>query len=325
MSTANVDALCLGELLIDLVSPDADVGLAEARSFVKAPGGAPANVAVGLARWGLSAGFVGCVGDDAFGRHLRDTLVGEGVDTQGLRLHPEARTTLAFVATRSDGRKDILFYRNPGADAMLAPADLDPAQLASTRLFHFCSVSLSRSPVREATLTAARLAKAAGATISFDPNWRAPLWDDPAEGRAQIAAGVALADVLKVADEELELVAGTDDPEAAVERLLAAGPRLVVITFGADGALAATAAQRTRLPGFAVHAVDTLGAGDAFVAGLLSYLLEQPRINLDLDELALAAMLRRANAAGALATTVVGVIPALPTPQRVQSFLEVDR
>jgi len=301
------------------------VGLAEARSFVQAPGGAPANVAVGLARWGLGAGFVGCVGDDAFGRHLRAVLAGEGVDTRGLRLHPDARTTLAFVATRSDGRKDILFYRNPGADALLTPADLDMALLAEARLFHFCSVSLSREPMRSTTWAAARAAKAAGAAISFDPNWRAPLWDGSTEARAQIAAGVALADILKVADEELELVAGTDEVDLAVDRLLAAGPRLVVLTFGADGALAATAEQRVRVPGFSVKAIDTLGAGDAFVAGLLSYLLGRPRLDGQLDAAELTAMLRRANAAGALATTKLGVIPALPTPSRVQSFLEEDR
>ena len=317
-----MDALCLGELLVDLVSPDADVGLAEARSFVKAPGGAPANVAVGLSRWGQRAGFCGCVGDDAFGHHLRDTLAAEAVDTRGLRLHDGARTTLAFVATRSDGRKDILFYRHPGADALLTPDDLDARLFDGLRLFHFCSVSLSREPIRSATWAALRLAKASGALISFDPNWRAPLWDDADEARAQIAHGVAQADLLKVADEELELVAGTADVDDAVQRLLAAGPKMVVITFGADGALAATADSRARVPGFVVEAIDALGAGDAFVAGLLSYLLEPTALSLALDETALTAMLRRANAAGALATTRVGVIPALPTAQAVAEFLE---
>ncbi len=156
-----MDVICLGELLIDFVCPEPDVSLVEAPRFEKAPGGAPANVAVGLAKLGLETGFIGQVGEDPFGHFLRQTLEEQAVDTTHLYASPQARTTLAFVATRRDGRKDITFYRHPGADTLLRPEQIDPAYLASARMFHFGSVSLSHSPAREATLYAARMAREA--------------------------------------------------------------------------------------------------------------------------------------------------------------------
>lgn len=312
-----MDAICLGELLIDFVSPDADVALGAATRFVKAPGGAPANVAVALARLGLKSAFVGCVGRDPFGDFLSETLREAGVDVSRLRRADEARTTLAFVATHTGGAKDIAFWR--GADATLTLDDLDRPFLHTARLFHFCSVSLSRQPVRAATLSAAAEAKAGGALISFDPNWRAPLWEHPEEGHHWIAAGVELADVVKVADEELELVCGTTDVDTALHHLLARGPRLAVLTFGAGGALAATRTERVRVPGFPVTVKDTLGAGDAFVAALLSRVLSWR--GLTPGEADLREALTFANAAGALTTRTVGVIPALPTTADIEAFL----
>lgn len=313
-----MDALCLGELLIDFVCPEVDRSLAAAGSFVKAPGGAPANVAVGLRRLGRRSGFCGCVGADPFGDYLADVLAAEEVDLRGLT-RSTARTTLAFVATRADGRKDITFYRHPGADAELRVEDLDPALIAEAKLFHFGSVSLSREPARSATLRAAEIAKEAGAIVSFDPNWRAPLWDDPAPARELFARYLALATVAKVADEELVLVTGTADENEALDRLLATGPSLAVITRGAAGSVAATRAGRATHPGYRVAVRDPLGAGDAFVAAMLSRVMDWP--SWDRGEAELAELLRFANAAGALTCRRVGVIPALPTTTEIDSFL----
>ena len=165
-------ALCIGELLIDFVSTTPDVTLAEAPGFVKAPGGAPANVAVGLAKLGVDAGFIGKVGADPFGDFLTETLQQNNVDTTYLIAGETSRTTLAFVATRSDGMKDITFYRHPGADIQLSPNEIDADYIHSAELFHYGSVSLSHSPTREATLKAIQCAKSAGAFISYDPNLR---------------------------------------------------------------------------------------------------------------------------------------------------------
>lgn len=309
--------VCVGELLCDLVSPAADVGLAAARQFVRAPGGAPANVAVGLARLGLPAAFVGCVGDDPFGDDLAAVLRDQGVDASGLQRSP-ARTTLAFVATRSDGRKEIAFWRNPGADAQLAAAAVPERLVEGARLLHFGSVSLSAEPARESTWAIVKRARAAGVTISYDPNWRPALWPDAERGAAEVRAALGIADVVKVADEELTVVCGTGDLDAALDRLLAGGARLAVITRGADGAVAATAGARLSVPGFAVEVVDTLGAGDAFVAALLAGIATEA---VPESAGALAELVRRACAAGALACRRLGAIPALPSAEELREFL----
>lgn len=314
------EAVALGELLIDFVSVEKDVSLTDLPTFAGAAGGAPANVAVGLARMGVSAGFVGKVGDDPFGEFLRRTLDSAGVDTSFLRLAEGARTTLAFVATRSDGNKDICFYRNPGADALLTADEVSPQYLASARLFHFGSVSLSRSPAREATLHAALVARDAGLLISYDPNWRPSLWADPVEGRGRIWEAMPLACVVHCADEEWEFITGSRDLEQGAERILEAGPRLVVVTLGERGCYFDSGDARGRVEGFSVRVVDPLGAGDAFVAAMLSRLLGLlPDRSLPADEL--RDIMAYANAAGALTCTTRGVIPALPTARQVEEFL----
>lgn len=312
-------AVCIGELLIDFVSAAPDVSLADAPAFVKAPGGAPANVAVGLVRHGVQAAFAGKVGQDPFGEFLQSILLNAGVDVRALRFDPDARTTLAFVATRSDGRKDLTFYRNPGADQRLRPDELDRNLLAQASLIHFGSVSLSHEPSRSATLEAVKQARAAGALVSFDPNVRPALWDDTEMARRCIWEAMPMADVVKLADEEFEFVTGTTDVGAGARRVLDAGPRLVVTTLGPAGCAFDDGVRRGEVPGFPARVVDTLGAGDAFMAAFLSRLLANlPRIK---DENWLRQALRFANAAGALATQTVGVIPALPTTTEVEQFL----
>jgi fructokinase len=314
------EAIALGELLIDFVSTGKDVALAELPSFAGAAGGAPANVAVGLARLGVSAGFIGKVGDDPFGQFLRRTLEGEGVDTAGLRTEPGTRTTLAFVASRSDGQKDICFYRSPGADMLLTAEEVNLEYLRSAQLFHFGSVSLSRSPAREATIHAAMTAREAGLLVSYDPNWRPTLWDDPTQAKGWLWQVMGLAHVVHCAREEWQFVTGGDDLEAGAQRILQAGPRLVVVTEGDGPCYYDDGESRGQVPGFAVEVVDPLGAGDAFVAAMLSQLMRSPREDR-LSEERLREIMAYAHAAGALACTQRGVIPALPTAAQVQEFL----
>jgi len=314
------DAVTMGELLIDFVSMTTDTSLADAPGFHKAPGGAPANVAVGLAKQGVQSGFIGKVGDDPFGRYLRSVLADAGVDTSRMLLTAEARTTLAFVATRSDGRKDITFYRNPGADILFRPEELDEQYIRSARLFHFGSVSLSHEPCRSATLKAAKLAHDAGALVSFDPNLRPMLWDDPEEARPLIWRAMPYAHVAKLAEEEWEFIVGTTSLEEGARKILDVGPRLVVVTRGADGCYYDDGDSRGYLPGFHVDAVDPLGAGDGFVAAMLARLMEED-LSRKLPASRLEEMLTYANAAGAITTQSVGVIPSLPTRQAVLEFL----
>jgi len=315
-----VNSICFGELLVDMVSGAPDATLGEAISFLKAPGGAPANVAVGLRRLGVASSFVGQVGDDPFGFWLRDLVEREGVDVSQLAISAQARTTIAFVATRSDGKKDICFYRNPGADAQFSAAQLATEFFSSARLFHCGSVSLSLEPCRSAQFEAARLAREAGALVSFDPNWRPSLWDDFDLARDLIWQMMPLCDVVKVADEEWEFVTGTADFEQGAAKIRACGPKLVVITRGSEGASFSCAGANGAVPGFETEALDTLGAGDAFVAGLLFQLL-QIGLETALENGKIAEILRFANACGALATQQAGAIPALPTWKEVEQFL----
>lgn len=313
-------ALCIGELLIDFVSTTPDVTLAEAPGFVKAPGGAPANVAVGLAKLDIDAGFIGKVGGDPFGDFLTETLQKNHVDTTYLIAGETSRTTLAFVATRSDGMKDITFYRHPGADIQLSPDEIDEDYIKSADLFHYGSVSLSHSPTREATLKAIQTAKNTGSFLSYDPNLRLMLWDNAEDAKHWIWEVMPYADVVKISEEEWEFITGDTKLATGIERILRLGVKLLVVTLGERGCYYTNGNVDGYVDGYAVEVVDTLGAGDAFVAAMLSQLMKHTELSkLTNDEL--DDIMRYANAAGALATQKVGVIPALPTHADIVQFL----
>jgi fructokinase len=314
-------AVCLGELLVDMVSESSDASLAESPCFLKAPGGAPANVAVGLTRLGVDTAFVGQVGDDPFGHWLRDILDAEGVDTSHLLFSQIARTTIAFVATRSDGKKDICFYRNPGADACLSTADVRPSLFDGSRLFHCGSVSLSLPPCRDAQLRAAHTAVERGLLVSFDPNWRPSLWDDVAEAHHLIWQMIPLSNVVKIADEEWEFITGTSDLEEGAAKIRSAGPRLVVVTRGSEGAYYNYDGEQGEVAGLKVNAIDTLGAGDSFVAGLLSEILREQTLGDLFEKGKVGEAVRFANACGAFSTQIRGAIPSLPTRADAEKLL----
>ncbi len=297
-----------------MVSPAPDADLESATQFVKAPGGAPANVAVGVHRLGIEAAFVGAVGDDPFGHFLRETVGREGVDVSGVKLSAN-RTTIAFVATRSDGSKDIVFYRNPGADADFGKRDLP--DLHDATIFHCGSVSLSVEPCRSAQFEAAHRVRAHGGLVSFDPNWRPSLWEDTALAHRLIWQMMELSDVVKVADEEWEFVTGTADFTSGARKIREAGPRLVLQTRGKNGAAYDFAGGQGEVAGLAVAAIDTLGAGDAFVAGFLAEVARAGSLDAILNPEELGQSLRFANVCGALATQKAGAIPSLPSHAEV--------
>jgi len=310
--------LCFGELLIDMVSPAPDADLGGATQFLKAPGGAPANVAVGLSRLGIASAFVGSVGDDPFGHFLRETVAREGVDVSGVKMSKN-RTTIAFVATKSDGSKEISFYRHPGADSDFAARDLP--DLSEVSIFHCGGVSLSQEPCRHAQFEAARRVGSNGGLISFDPNWRPSLWHDLKEAHEQIWRMMELSDVVKVADEEWEFITGTPDFATGAQKIRDVGPRLVLQTRGKDGAAFDYEGGRGEVPGLEVAVVDTLGAGDAFVAGFLAEVALAGSLEGLLNDGELLDALRFANACGALATQKAGAIPSLPTREEVEAML----
>lgn len=313
-----LDALCIGEMLIDLVPTVTGHGLAEATAFAKAPGGAPANVAVGLARLGRRSGFCGMLGDDAFGRFCRGVLVREDVDTAGLRFTAAARTPVAFVSLGAEGEREFVIY-HPGADQLFDVGDLDFGAVRSARIVHFGSIGLICEPSRTATLEAVRQARSAGARIACDPNLRLALWPDAAAARAGLRLAIGSADIVKLSEDETAFLSGCEDPERGARVLWHDRLALMAVTLGPAGCLALTPDLALRVPGFAVEAVDTTGAGDGFMAGLLAAVLEDPAALAEPE--ALRRTCRFANAAGALATTGYGAIPALPSRAAVEALM----
>jgi fructokinase len=313
------DAICLGELLIDLVPTVTGVDLIDAPAFVKAPGGAPGNVAVGLARLGVPSAFMGKVGDDPFGHFLANTLAEAGVDIGSLRFSTEARTALAFVSLRADGEREFMFYRHPSADLLFAAEEVDTDAIKGAKLLHFGSISLIGEPSRGATLHAVDTARAAGCLVSYDPNLRLPLWPDATAARDGMWLGLTKAHIVKLSDDESEFLTGLRDLDAARQALWHDELKLMVITRGRAGCVYFTRAFSGTVESFTVEAVDTTGAGDGFVAGLLQGLLADPATIQ--DEARLRELCRFANAVGALATTARGAIPALPERERVRDFL----
>ncbi len=311
----------LGEVLIDFVAVEGALHLEQATTFRRAAGGAPANVAVGLARLGIASAFVGKVGGDAFGRFLRQTLAEAGVDVRGLVEDPSARTPLAFVGSDGRGGRSFVFYHDGMADTLLRPDEVDRDLIAHATVFHFGSVTLAAEPSRDATLTAARWARQHGRLVSFDPNVRLELWDSPRRARDSILDSLSLVDVVKVSGDELEFLTGSSDPAEACRRLRERGPALAVVTLGADGCYYEATISSGHVSGVPVQAVDTLGAGDAFVAGLLAALSAQPDAAIIHDEQSLGRALRFANAVGAISTTQYGATPALPTRAQVDHLL----
>jgi len=310
-----------GELLIDFVPTVTGVGLMDAPAFIKAAGGAPANVAAGLARLGVPAGFLGQVGDDPFGHFLAQTLRDAGVDVTTLSFSNQARTALAFVSLRADGERDFMFYRHPSADMLFSAADVDvhAGVLRAARAFHFGSISLIAEPARSATLRAVALAREGGALISYDPNLRLPLWPSAEAARAGMLPGPEHAAIVKGSEEELELMTGAPDETEALARLWRPGMKMVAITRGAAGSTYVTPRFRGTVPGVPVQAVDSTGAGDAFMAGLLRGVLADPAVLEAEDEL--RQVYRFANAVGALTAANRGAIPSLPFPEDVYRLL----
>ncbi len=306
-------------MLIDFVSTEAGVSLVQAPAFKKAPGGAPANVAVGVARLGYRAGFIGQVGNDEFGHFLADILQSFEVDTSGLRFTPLARTALAFVSLRADGEREFMFYRHPSADMLWHPEDVDLAYVASCHIFHYGSISLIHEPSRGATLTALDHAKSNEALLSYDPNLRLSLWPSPDAARAGILDGWQHAEIIKVSEEELTFLSDKSTLERAARSLWHDRLQLLVVTQGRAGCTYFTAEGRGYMPGFAVRPVDTTGAGDGFVAGMLAGLLEG---DLTWSREVIEKALCLGNAVGALSTTQMGAMSSLPTMKEAKALLQ---
>ncbi|MBM6869058.1 carbohydrate kinase family protein [Pseudoflavonifractor phocaeensis] len=306
------DLIAVGEVLIDLTQTG--VNEAGVRQYAANPGGAPANVAVAAARLGARTAFVGKVGQDTFGDTLRQVLVDNGVDVSGMYGTDQAPTTLAVVSVDPSGDRSFTFYRSPGADILLTPAEAEDALTEGTKFLHFGSVSLTADPSRSATLAAAKKAKSMGALVSYDPNYRANLWSDEATAVTWMKEPVALCDVVKLSEEELPLLTGTADLAEGTRRLVEQGVTLVLVTLGGEGAYYRVGEETGMVPGVATKVADTNGAGDTFLGAVLSRLVRRGEAPLDgLNGKAMEEILTFANRAASLTCSRSGAIPAMPT------------
>lgn len=314
------DVAALGELLIDFtpagVSPAGNV------LFERNPGGAPANVLAAIARLGGTSAFLGKVGDDQFGHFLKDVLEKNSINAQGCRFSDSVNTTLAFVHLDEKGDRSFSFYRKPGADTTLAPEEVDLAVIDQCRIFHFGSLSMTDEPARSATLKAVEYARSKGKLISYDPNWRPPLWESDNAAKAGMTAGLQYADILKISEVELEFLTGESDLDKGSQLLYDKGIRLVLITLGPKGCYYRCAAGTGRLDTYDTHVVDTTGAGDAFLGALLYHASRLETALEATPATEIQRMIDFANAVGALCASKKGAIPAMPSLGEVKQCME---
>ena len=314
------DVVALGELLIDFTGNGLS---AQGNPVYEAnPGGAPCNVLAMVRKLGYEAAFIGKVGRDGFGMQLRDVLEETGIDTRGLCWDETVHTTLAVVHTLPDGDRDFSFYRNPGADMMLTWDEVPGELVENCRIFHFGTLSMTHEGVRGATLKAIDAAKKKGALISFDPNLRPPLWESLEDAAEQIRRGLGLCDILKIADNEIEFITGEKDFDRGAAILQQRYPNIKIlnVTAGAGGSYSYSCGHRVHVPAFRLgRTIETTGAGDAFCACVLGFVLEQGAEKL--TQAQLTQMLRFANAAAYLVTTKKGAIRSMPERAEVEAIL----
>ena len=312
------DVIAMGELLIDFtMNGQSEQGN---NMFEACPGGAPCNVLALLNKMGKKTAFVGKVGKDQFGTLLRETITAAGIDASHLLTDEDVNTTLAFVHTFPDGDREFSFYRNPGADMMLSPEEIDPEFIAQTKIFHFGTLSMTHERVREATKKALGIAKENGCLISFDPNLREPLWSSLDLAKEQIEYGFGFCDILKISDNEIQFISGKEDYDEGIAYLQERYHiPLILLTMGKNGSRAYYKGMRVERPGFSVKAIETTGAGDTFCGSSLNYILEHDFENLTEEQL--GELLTFANAAAALVTTKKGAIRAMPERDDVLALM----
>ena len=316
-----LDVVALGELLIDFtcISADAD----GYPTMAAHPGGAPANYLAAVTKFGGKTAMLGKVGTDAFGKLLTGTLEKAGIDTRGLIATPDVFTTLAFVTLDETGNREFSFARKPGADTCIGTDEVRYDLLDETKVLHFGTLSLTDEPSRSATWEAARLAKAAGALISYDPNYRASLWPDEETAKRQMRSLIPYVDLMKISDEETELLTGEKDAKKAAEALCCQGVKVVAVTMGGDGAYIYCRDGGSLVPGFQAERIgDTNGAGDSFWGGFLYKISTSEKRLQELAKEELVEYARFGNAVASLCVEKKGAIPAMPTLAQVETRMK---
>ena len=317
------DVVALGELLIDFT----ENGLSDqGNPILEAnPGGAPSNVLSMLQNLGKKTAFIGKVGDDAFGKKLIQVVKEQGINTDNLIVDKEVGTTLAFVHTAKDGDRSFSFYRNPGADMMLRWNEVEQSKLSDTEIFNFGTLSMTDEYIADVTMNAVKKAKESGAVISFDPNLRPPLWKDMEDARQRMWYGISQCDILKISDDEIAFLSGTEDIDSGIECIMQKSqPKLICATMGKNGSKAYYNGESVfSQPFLRNDTIETTGAGDTFMACVLNAVLENGLEQLSHDKL--ADMLRFANAASSIITTRKGALKVMPAKEEIMQVINAAK
>lgn len=313
------DVIALGELLIDFT----DSGMSSQGNpvFEANPGGAPCNVLAILNKLGHKTAFIGKVGKDMFGIRLKAVLDELAIDTTCLKLSEDVRTTLAFVKNDENGDRDFSFYRNPGADMMLAEEDIDEEFIKQGRIFHFGTLSMTHEGVRKATKKALQIAKDNSLLISFDPNLREPLWDSLDTAKEQVAYGLQYCDILKISDNEIQWFTGKEDFDEGIKYLQETyNIPLIMLSMGKDGSRAYYKDEVVEVkPFLQENTIETTGAGDTFGGSSLHYILENGIDDLSAEQL--SEMLTFSNAAASIITTRKGALRVMPEKEEILELI----
>ncbi len=320
----NLDIVSIGELLVDFTGFSLEDG---SSAYKLNAGGAPANVACMASKLGSKAGFIGKIGRDMFGFYLKSELLKNGIDTSGLIIDKNYKTTMAFVKNREDGERDFEFYREESwsADLNLRYGEVNREMIDSCRVLHFGSLCLTAEPARTAVLNSVEYAKSKGKLVSYDPNYRPLLWPNEEYAKSTIRSAIRFSDIIKVSEEELKLLTDCETMTLSIAKLFSEGVRVLCITQGAKGCIVATPRSIHAYPSFKVETVDTLGAGDSFFGGFLHKLCKTNKTLEELEQEDIAAMAMVGNACGALTSSKKGAIPAMPDAEQVQTLLDSYR
>ncbi|ATD55532.1 carbohydrate kinase family protein [Clostridium chauvoei] len=316
--------ISIGEALIDFIPKEKGVALKAVQNFFRVPGGAPLNVAASVSKLGGKSQILTKLGIDAFGDSILEEVEPLGVDISKVKRTNKANTALAFVSLKEDGERDFSFYRNPSADMLLDKEEIEENDFKEGSILHFCSVSLIDAPIKEAHRKAIEFAKKNNCLISFDPNVRLPLWENPEDCRKAIIEFLPCANILKVSDEELEFITGLSDEEKAIKWLFRGNIEVIIYTKGTDGAEFITKDKKIFSPSFKVKAEDTTGAGDSFIGAFL-YQVSKKDLSLKelikLEDNEINDILTFCNGTAALTVSKQGAIGALPTKDEVEKLI----
>ncbi len=319
----------IGECLIDFIPKQRNCELKDVLEFIKKPGGAPANVCACVSKLGNDAYFIGKLGEDAFGDFLVESMEAAGIKTDYVSRTTEANTALAFVSLQSDGQREFSFYRKPSADMLLQEDEISSDWFQPNDFLHFCSVDLIEAPVKYAHKKAIEFVKERGGTIVFDPNLRFPLWDDLEELKKTVNEFIKYADIVKISDEELKFITGTNDEEVASKILFQMGVKVFIYTMGREGAKIFTNRVSEYVNGFSVDVIDTTGAGDAFIGAFVGKMIRDNKTIYDIDndnDNGYAGyakdLLIFSNACGALVSSREGALSSMPDVDEIRSFID---